>query len=132
MNYSIIINNETVNLPDYTFGIADKIETQENLNAGSAKFRDKCKGMYDLICTLIGKDETEKHIGKFNDADPNTVNIVYLEIIKAYNKPLNDYNIDENQSKFSDALSAIDGEQVSKISELMKAINTVNKMQVVK
>ena len=50
MTYSIIINNETVNLPDYTFSIADKIEEQERINSGNGKFRDKCRGMYDLIC----------------------------------------------------------------------------------
>lgn len=132
MRYFVTINNETTDLPDYTFSIADKIEEQERLNAGNGKFRDKCRGMYDLICSLVGKDKVESQIGKFPECDPNMVNIIYLDIIKAYNKPLNDYNIDENQTKFSEAFSAVDGEQMRKLTDLVNAMTSMEKIKVVK
>lgn len=132
MRYFVTMNNETVDLPDYTFGIADKIEDQERLNSGNGKFRDKCKGMYDLICSLIGKDKVESQIGKFPDCDPNMVNIIYLDIIKAYNKPLNDYNMDENQTKFNEAFSTMDGEQMKRLTDLVHAMSSIDKIKVVK
>lgn len=132
MRYFVTINNETTDLPDYTFSIADKIEEQERLNSGNGKFRDKCRGMYDLICSLVGKDKVESQIGKFPECDPNMVNIIYLDIIKAYNKPLNDYNIDENQTKFNEAFSAVDGEQMRKLTDLVNAMTSMEKIKVVK
>ena len=132
MRYFVTINNETTDLPDYTFSIADKIEEQERLNSGNGKFRDKCRGMYDLICSLVGKDKVESQIGKFPECEPNMVNIIYLDIIKAYNKPLNDYNIDENQTKFNEAFSAVDGEQMRKLTDLVNAMTSMEKIKVVK
>lgn len=132
MKYFITVSGSTYDLPDYTFAIADKIEVQENMNSGNGKFRDKCKGMYDLICSLIGKDKVENQIGKFTECDPNMVNILYLDIIKAYNKPLSEYNLTENETKFNEALSALDGEQLDKLSDLMKAVSSMDNFKVVK
>ena len=38
MDYSMTVNGMVIELPKYTFDIADKIERQEVVNSGTSKF----------------------------------------------------------------------------------------------
>lgn len=122
MEYSMFYNGESYDLPRYNFSIAEKIEKQEMLNRGTGLFKDKCKGMYNLIVDLLGKEETEKCIGKFNEADPNEINIAYLEIVKAYGKPVLEYNTTSAEEKIEDA-------NIDKLAKIVNAFEKIEKMK---
>lgn len=124
MEYSINYLGDTYYLPAYTFSIADKIEKQEQLNTGNSRFRDKCKGMYDLICELIG-DDIKSVIGDFQSTDPNVLNIIYLSIVRAYNKPVSDFNQEE-------ASIALNNEQLDKIMQVLSAMDKAKNLKVIK
>lgn len=124
MEYSINYLGDTYYLPAYNFSIADKIEKQEQLNTGNSKFRDKCKGMYDLICELIG-DDIKSVIGDFQSTDPNVLNIIYLSIVRAYNKPVSDFNQEE-------ASIALNNEQLDKIMQVLSAMDKAKNLKVIK
>lgn len=118
MEYTIIWNGQSYDIPKYTMKISEKLEEIELLNRGNQKFRDKCKKMYDFIVEILGKETTSEILGKFEESDPNNLNILYLEIVKSYNKPLLDYNkqgVDEQ----------LDSEQVTKMLELVKALPNI-------
>lgn len=121
MEYSFIYGNKGYELPTYSMKIAEKIETVEKTNQGPSKFRDKCKSMYEFISNIIGKDNTDEIIGVFNESDPNIINLVYLEIVKQYNKPLVDYNAEETAAKLDDV-------GIDKITELLKALPNAEKL----
>lgn len=115
MEYKINWNGESYDIPNYSLKIADKLEGIELLNRGNQKFRDKCKKMYDFICEMLTKDIVINLLGKFEDSDPNNINILYLEIVKTYNQPLIDYNKSDIEEK-------LNTDEMSKMSELIKAI----------
>ena len=115
MTYELNYGGEIVELPAYNFDIADKLEKQETINAGTAKFRDKCKSMYELIKSLTGEEFVSKVIGNFNKADPNEINIVYMKIVRVYSSPLNEYN--------EDSLNQVDYSKIDKVVEIINALD---------
>ena len=115
MQYTVIINGISYDIPCYSISISEDLEKIELLNNGNQKFREKCKNMYDFICKILGKENSLEILGKFENSDPNTINITYLEIVKSYNKPLSDYNLENSEQKLSSDL-------VDKILELAKIV----------
>ena len=126
MEYNINRNGESYELPKYTMKIAEKLEKAELLNnKASENFKNKCKSMYDFCAELLGKEIVSTLIGKFEESDPNEINILYLDIIKTYNKPLEDYQ----QAEASDKLNSM---EFDKMTELLKAVAQSEKVFKVK
>ena len=123
MTYTANFEGNIIELPDYTFNIADKLERQESVNSGNSKLKDKCKSMYDLIIDLIGTELITTLLGKFNESDPNRINILYLSIINAYNKPLQDFS----ESSVDDKINM---EQIDKIVSLVSALEKAQNIKV--
>lgn len=125
MTYTITLDNNIIDLPEYNFTIADKLERQENVNAGKGRFKDKCKSMYDTISDIVGMECTMDTLGKFADADPNRINIMYLSIINAYNEPLNKFSEEHTFDK-------LDTQQIDKVVSLINALEKANNLKVIK
>lgn len=122
MEYTVIYNGQSYDIPNYSIKISEKLEEIELLNRGNQKFRDKCKKMYDFIGEVLTKQVANELIGKFEDSDPNTINILYLEIVKSYNKPLADYNESEVEKR-------INTDELEKMLELVKALPSIEKLK---
>lgn len=118
--YSIVFNGTEVNLPKYSFTIANKIEEIEiSNNNASKKFKDKCNLMYKFESELIGKQQLSDLIGDFNDCDPNDINLLYLSIVASYQKPIADYNSEATESKMNDA-------NLSKLLEVLNVVSSIS------
>lgn len=118
--YSIVFNGTEVNLPNYSFTTASKIEEIEisNNNAGK-KFKDKCNLMYKFESELIGKQQLSELIGDFAKCDPNDINLLYLKIVASYQQPISDYNSEATESKMNDA-------NLSKLLEVLNAVSNIS------
>lgn len=115
MNYSIEFDGANYDLVPYSFGISDKLEKVDAFNEGNATVREKCKKMYDLESEIIGKDTFESDFGKFEDVDPNVLNILWLKIIDAYEKPLTDFQTERR----SQTLDDVEADKVLKVLETL-------------
>lgn len=122
MQYTVIYNGQSYDLPNYSIKISDKLEEIEISNKGNVKFKDKCKKMYDFIADLLTKQIALDILGKFEESDPNIINIVYLEIVKSYNKPLADYS----KNEMDEIMNSGD---IDKILEITKALPSIKEMQ---
>ena len=91
--YSVNFENKKIELPKYSIDLALKIEELDNFEGSIA---DGLKAMYDFISEVIGIEKTEEVLGEFNASDPNLINILFLSIVNAYNKPLQDYTIKQS------------------------------------
>lgn len=118
MEYTVIYNGVSYDIPSYSIKISEKLEEIELLNRGNQKFKEKCKKMYDFISEIIGKENSTNILGKFEESDPNVINILYLDIVKSYNKPLEDYTQQGLSEKLSDG-------QLDKMLEVIRAIPSV-------
>ena len=45
MEYTVIYNGQSYDIPNYSIKISEKLEEIELLNRGNQKFKDKCKKM---------------------------------------------------------------------------------------
>mgnify|MGYP003287575480 FL=1 len=115
MNYSIEFDGANYDLVPYSFGISDKLEKVDAFNESNATVREKCKKMYDLESEIIGKDTFESDFGKFEDVDPNVLNILWLKIIDAYEKPLTDFQTERR----SQTLDDVEADKVLKVLETL-------------
>jgi len=122
MTYTIINNDQSYDLIPYDLKIAEELEKIELLNAGSQAFKEKCRGMYKLFEKVLGKEAVLETLGKFEIIDPNDINILYLKIVKAYNKPLTDYQAEQVNDSLDDA-------GLDKILEVMKAIPQMQELK---
>jgi hypothetical protein len=121
MNYSIEMNGTLIELPKYTISVMEKIEQLEKSSNSSASAKSKLQTMYNFLCDLVGKDKIEEVIGKFNDADPNNINITYLSIVREYNKPLNDYEMSEGLEQIKE----LNNSDIAKLGETISKLEGV-------
>ena len=119
-NYSITLEatGETIHLPDYTVDIAEKIESVMLYADTKARFRDKIKKMYDFLANLLGKETVVEQFGKFETCDPNDINLLFLKITDAYNRPVSDYNEDKIVEK-------LDKTQIDKLSKIVDSADKI-------
>lgn len=127
MDYTIEINNKTLELPPYTLAVIEKIEkVEKNTNSPSATLKNKVKAMYDFVVEFVGKEETEEAIGIMQEVDINTLNIAYLSILRAYTKPLEDFEMEQH----NDSIRALNDTEMAKLGEtLSKFENIANQIQ---
>lgn len=125
MEYTITHNNETITLPAYIFKIAEKLEKQEAMNLGNSRFKDKCKSMYELEKELLGAGVVDTLLGKFENTDPNDINILYLKIVRAYAEPIDEFN---NQN----INEQLDISKADKLVEIVNALEKANTMKVIR
>ena len=119
-NYNITLEatGETIHLPDYTVDIAEKIESVMLYADTKARFRDKIKKMYDFLDKLLGKEVVVGQFGKFENCDPNDINLLFLKITDAYNRPVSDYNEDKIVEK-------LDKTQIDKLSKIVDSADKI-------
>lgn len=126
MNYSIEINNKTLELKPYTLSVMEKIEKVEKNTNSNVAMRTKIKTMYDFVVEFVGKEETEETIGVMEEVDINTLNITYLSILRAYTKPLEDFEMEQHQ----ESMRALNDTEMAKLGEtLSKFENIANQIQ---
>ena len=121
MQYNINYNDTVVTLPKYSLKIAEMLEQQDKINSSPIKFREKCKTMFTTLENIIGNEKISELLGKFEECDPNDINLLYLSVIKAYGEPLNSYNTDSVYNSLNDM-------QVDKLTRLMDALEKANKL----
>ena len=107
--YSVNFENKKIELPNYSIDLAMKIDELDKFEGNIA---DGLKAMYDFISEVIGLEKTEEVLGEFNASDPNLINILFLSIVNAYNKPLEEYTIKQSTAvldnpKIKQSLDAI-------------------------
>lgn len=118
MDYQVEFNGDVYTLPKYNLKIAEQLEKQEAFNSKTELgFKEKCRKMYELVCDLLGQENCEKALGKFNNVDPNELNILYLSIVQVYNKPLTSFN----------QATALDDIDLSQYDKLIDFINAMDK-----
>ena len=121
MQYNINYNDTVVTLPKYSLKIAEMLEQQDKINSSPIKFREKCKTMFTTLENIIGNEKISELLGKFEECDPNDINLLYLSTVKAYGEPLNNYNTDSVYNSLNDM-------QVDKLTRLMDALEKANKL----
>lgn len=114
MNYTVIVNGHSYDLPKKTIAVMEKLE--EVITVDSSKgmgIRDKFGVLHDFIVELVGEKGAKEILGADNlsEADMSDVTLTVKKIVEAYDKPLKDYQMEQSRK-------ALDGIPIEKIIAL--------------
>lgn len=116
--YSVIFSGQELELPNYNFGVVEKLEKADKVNNSQQTFKEKCKALYDLEKFLLGEDKLVEVVGTFNECDPNDVQLLYMGIVECYNQPI----IEKQREQLEKTLDGYDFSKITRITEAMGKI----------
>ena len=130
MEYIFEYNNEEIKLPNYNLDIVDKLEKADKVNMSENRtLREKTKVLFELETDLIGEEKTKELVGgDLKSCDPNIVQILFILIIRAYDKPIDDINAEKEEGTFAQLSQMKDfAEAMSKVPDTVGKVNGINK-----
>lgn len=123
-------NNEEVKLPDYNIDVLEKIEKADNYFMSENRTRrEKHEYLFKLECDLIGEDKTKELVGgDFKSCDQNMIQTLFVKIIRAYDKPIEDIKAEDEEETFEQLEQlAQTAEQLNKVPDTAGKLNRMKK-----
>lgn len=104
MEYTVIINEKSYDLPKKTIEVVEKIDAA--LKVDSIKgmgIRDRYQKLHNFIRELVGKENAEEILGgdTIDSIDLSDVTLATRKIIDAYDKPVADYEAEKAKSRLN-------------------------------
>lgn len=125
-DYAVVINNVTVELENYNVALMESMEKLGQELEATKSVKDKLKKKYDFIATVTYEDTLIEALGKFEDADPNDINIAFDKIISEYDRPYNEHTMQEHMKE----LDAFNSDGLKALTELSKSVSNIKKPNV--
>lgn len=103
MEYTIICNGKSYDLPKKTLKVAEEIEKAIALDATSAPLKEKYKTVLKVCQVIIGQEAAEEILGtnKLEEMDLGEITILFEKIVDAYQAPIVDYKTDRNSEQIA-------------------------------
>lgn len=118
MQYTVIINGRSYDLPKKTLSVTERMdETAKVDNVAGLSVREKFQRVHAFVKEVLGDESAKMVFGSdfLEEIDLSEVTLAFRKIVDAYNKPLEDYNIQKNSEK----MAAI---PFAKIADMGKAL----------
>ena len=125
MEYTIIVNGKSYDLPKKTMGGVEKLD--EVLKVDSVKgltVRQKFEKLHIFVKGLVGEDVAREMFGSdsLSEIDLSELTLVVKQVADAYEKPIADYDAEKSYSK-------LNGLPIDKIVSLTNAASKALAMQ---
>lgn len=124
MKYSFVFKGKTYELPNYNVEMVRKLEELDERGA-NASASEQLQLLYNYVNETLGEEVTNTILGDFDNADPNEVNMIYMDIVNAYHRPLEERELKEREAQVKDNFKAV---QSDKIIDLMSALSNASNM----
>lgn len=120
MEYTIIANGKSYDLPKKTLRIAEEIEKTISIDESNAPIREKYKAVLKACQTILGQEATDEILGtyKLEDMDLSEITILFEKICASYQEPLEEFKNDRN----SEMLSRLPIAELEKVSQALASI----------
>lgn len=128
MEYTVIINNQSYDLPKKTIKIMEDMEKISKIDSVKGLgIRDKFKTMFDFIERLVGAENAKEILGsdKLDEVDLCDVTLTFKKIIDAYDRPLIEYQSQQIEDKLRQL-------PMDKVSNITGALNDLASSNLVK
>ena len=125
MEYTIIIDGRSYDLPKKTLAVMEKLD--DVLRVDSVKgltVKQKFEKLHAFVKDLVGEDNASEMFGTDNQSeiDLSELTLAVKKVVSAYEKPIADYDAEIARKKF-------DNVPIEKIVSLTKAAQTVSAQQ---
>lgn len=120
MEYTIIMNGRSYDLPKRTLAIAEEIEKATKIDMLDLPIREKYKVVFKVCQAIIGQKPTEEILGssKIEELDLGEITLLFEKIVDAYQAPILEYEAEKNE----DRLSRLPIAELEKITNAMASI----------
>lgn len=128
MEYTIITNGRSYDLPKKTLAVVEKIDNVLKVDETKGlSVRQKFEKLHSFVKEMVGEDNATEMFGSSNlsEIDLSEVTLATRKIIDAYEKPISDYNAEMQREK-------LDALPIDKIISMTKAAQTVANAQMMK
>ena len=124
MEYTVIVNGKSYDLPKKTIAVAESIEEVLKVDSTNLKIRQKMEKLHRFSKDLLGEDNVKEILGTddLEEADTSALAMLVLNINEAYEKPVTEYRTDKMREAFN-------GIPTEKLSSLTKSMQTVMNVQ---
>lgn len=120
MEYTVIINDRSYDLPKKTIDVVDKVDTILKVDASNLSVRQKYEKLHRFTKEILGEDNTKEILGSDNlsAVDLSELTLTVRMIIDAYDKPISDYESEKR-------MRSLDSLPIDKIASLSKAAENI-------
>lgn len=128
MEYTIIINGRSYDLPKKTVAVMEKLD--EVLKVDSVKgftVKQRFEKLHTFIKGLVGEENAVEMFGSDNlsEIDLSELTLAVKKVVDAYDKPIADYDAEKSAQK-------LNGLPIDKIVSLSKAAQSITNMEIQK
>ena len=124
MEYTVIVNGKSYDLPKKTIAVAESLEEVLKVDSTNLKIRQKMEKLHRFSKDLLGEDNVKEILGTddLEEADTSALAMLVLNINEAYEQPVTEYRTDKMREAFN-------GIPTEKLSSLTKSMQTVMNVQ---
>ena len=125
MQYTVIFNRKSYDLPKKTMAIWEDLDSIFKLDSTNLPNREKYKKMIEFIAKLVGQEAIEEIFGteELDEMDLNDITLAIFKVRDAYENPLANYQTEKN----SESLRQIPLDKLQSLSKLMDTASKVKK-----
>lgn len=125
MEYTVIINNRSYELPKKTLAVMEKLD--DVLKVDSVKglsVKQKYEKIHTFVKDIFGEEKAVEMLGSDNlsELDTSELALIVIKVNEAYEKPVTDYKQEMTMRRFS-------GLPIEKMNALVAGAQTVSNMQ---
>ena len=124
MEYTIIINGRSYDLPKKTVSVMEKMDGILKIDSCRMKARQKFEKMHEFVKDMIGEENAKEAFGTDNleEMDRSELAITVLKMNDAYNQPLTDYKIEKMRA----TMNSMQTDKIAALANSASAIANMN------
>lgn len=124
MEYTVIVNDRSYDLPKKTISVVEKIDNVLKVDSlKGCSIKQKFEKLHSFVKEVVGDDNAKDMFGSDDIAeiDLSEVTLAVKKIIDAYDKPIVDYDSEKSRMK-------LEGLPIEKIISVAKAAEKISSM----
>lgn len=104
MEYTIIVNDRSYDLPKKTLAVAEKLDAVLKVDALGIPVRQKFEKLHSFMKDMVGTEETAEMFGSGNlaEIDLSEVTLAVRKVIDAYDMPLKNFESEKMARSLDD------------------------------
>ncbi len=120
MEYTIIVNEQSYDLPKKTIATMEKLDAVLKVDSTNLDVRKKFEKLHSFVKGIVGEDSAKKMFGSDNlaEIDLSELTLAVKKIADAYDEPIRNYDADK-------AARAFDAIPMEKIISMTKAAEKI-------
>ncbi len=120
MEYTVIVNGKSYDLPKKTIAVAESLDEVLKVDSTNLKIRQKMEMLHRFSKNILGEENVKEILGtdELEKVDTSALAVLVLNINEAYEKPVTEYKTD----RMREAFNGIPTEKLISLTKSMQAV----------